>query len=45
MGALSWPHILIVALVVFLPFGKGKVSELMGRCRSRHQELREGSRR
>jgi sec-independent protein translocase protein TatA len=30
MGALSWWHILIVGLVVFLLFGKGKVSELMG---------------
>lgn len=27
---LGWPHLLLLALVVFLLFGRGKISDLMG---------------
>ena len=30
MGGLSLPHLLIVALVVLVLFGRGRISEMMG---------------
>lgn len=27
---LGWPHLLLLALVIFLLFGRGKISDLMG---------------
>lgn len=30
MGALSLPHLIILALVVLVLFGKGRISEMMG---------------
>ena len=30
MGALSLPHLLILALVVLVLFGRGRISEMMG---------------
>ena len=30
MGGLSLPHLIIVALVVLVLFGKGRISEMMG---------------
>lgn len=27
---LGWPHLLLLALVVFVLFGRGKISDLMG---------------
>ena len=30
MGALSLPHLIILALVVLILFGRGRISEMMG---------------
>ena len=30
MGGLSLPHLLILALVVLVLFGRGRISEMMG---------------
>lgn len=42
MGAFSIWHVLILAVVVFLLFGRGKVSDLMGDVAKGIKNFREG---
>ncbi len=39
---MSLTHWLVVAVLVLLLFGRGKISDLMGDRRQGHQELQEG---
>ena len=47
MGSLSLPHLIIVALVVLVLFGRGRISEMMGDfgkgIKSFKQGMNEGS--
>lgn len=42
MGAFSIWHVLILAIVVFLLFGRGKISDLMGDVAKGIKSFREG---
>jgi sec-independent protein translocase protein TatA len=42
MGGISWIHILIVAVLLLLLFGRGKISDLMGDFAKGIKNFREG---